>query len=243
MRRKGPSPTGKREGHPARGRRRRRASPPRRLGRLEASTRPLRAPSGRGRSPTQALGQAGTCQTGSGRAWQHAVPERLGGAGPGCRGGPGGGGRGWSGLAVRGPGAPWDLAATRAPGSWLGAPGQRWSHPFLCPNMDVGDKLRGSPRPQSRPPTLACCHGDQAPRLQPPPEGQWNSPLAACLRGGLREPRAEPLLKGGEDGDAQPLGLGCFCSPRPPLGSHPQVSLAQSRMRPDPGRGTRSRRI
>lgn len=51
---------------------------------------PLRTPSGRGRSPTQARGQAGTCRAGP--AWQNAAPEQLGGAEPvGCRGTGGGG--------------------------------------------------------------------------------------------------------------------------------------------------------
>lgn len=98
---------------------------------------------------------------GPGRAWQDTAPERLGGAGPGGRGGPGAGGWGWSGLAVGGPGAPWDLADTRAPGSWLGAQGHDWPHPFLCPYMGVGDDL-GTPSP-SQAQTPACCHGDQDP--------------------------------------------------------------------------------
>lgn len=172
----------------------------RRRGRLEALARPLRAlSSGQGRSPTQARGQAGTCRAGSGRAWQDAAPERLGGAGPGGRGGPGGGGQGWSGLAVQGPRRA--LGPGRypySPGSWLGAPGQRWLHPFLCPYMGIRERLRGSLCPPACKRTLACCHGDQAPLPSAPPLlGQWNRPRTASLRDRLRAPRAEPLLDWG----------------------------------------------
>lgn len=92
-------------------------------------------------------------------------PARLGRAGPGLAThspivtrwgqarwpwlGPGGGGWGWLGLAVGGPGAPWDLADARAPSSKLGAQGQRWPHPFLCPYMGVGGgDSRDRPAPQ-----------------------------------------------------------------------------------------------
>lgn len=163
MRRKGLT-SWQREGHPARARRQPRCQPAQAPGTPEGINPPPPRPVGPGAKsdPGPRAGGDLPAWVGPGRAWQHAIPERLGGARPGSRGGLGGGGQGWSGLAVQGPGAPWDLAATRAPGFWLGAPGQRWSHPFLCPNMGVGEKLRGSLRPQSRPPTLACCHGNQA---------------------------------------------------------------------------------
>lgn len=176
-----------------------RASQFRRRGRLEALARPLRAPSsGQGRSPTQARGQAGTCRAGSGRAWQDAAPERLGGAGPGGRGGPGGGGRGWSGLAVGGPGAPWDLADTRTllgPGS---GPGTTLAPPLPVPLYGHQGETPGSLRLPACTRTLACCHGDQAPLPGAPPLlGQWNRPRTASLGDHLRASRAEPLLDWG----------------------------------------------
>lgn len=58
------------------------------------------------------------------RAGQDSAPELLRGAGSGRRGAPGGGGRGWSGLAVRGPGR------ALGPGSYPG---------FLTPSSPPQD--------------------------------------------------------------------------------------------------------
>lgn len=135
------------------------------------------------------------------RAGQDSAPELLRGAGSGRRGAPGGGGRGWSGLAVRGPGR------ALGPGSYPGflapsSPPQDYTGPTSsCALIWIlGRNSGGLPRPQSNSRTPACCLGDggPAPRLHPPtPEGQWNSPRAARLssRGRLQ---AEPLLDGGE---------------------------------------------
>lgn len=106
------------------------------------------------------------------RAGQDSAPELLRGAGSGRRGAPGGGGRGWSGLAVRGPGR------ALGPGSYPGflapsSPPQDYTGPTSsCALIWIlGRNSGGLPRPQSNSRTPACCLGDggPAPRLHPPP--------------------------------------------------------------------------
>lgn len=138
---------------------------------------------------------------------------------------------------------PWDLADTRAPGSWLPAPGQRWPHPFLCPYMGVRERLPGIAPPPASARTQACCHSDQArSRMRPPLSGQWNRPRTPWLGNCLPAPRAEPLLGGGNS-DWRTLRLGVFGVPWPPLWSRSQVPLPRRRTPLVPGRGARSSRI
>lgn len=201
---------------------------------------PLRAPSGRGRSPTQARGQAGTCQAGPGLA--ERGPRAAGWGRASRLWGPRGRRRGWSGLAIRGPGRA--LGPGRYPGSRFLAPGPGIK---LAPPLPVplygrrGVILRGPPRPQSCRWTPACCPGDQTRSpVSPPPLGQWNHPRTRSS-----------LFVSGRRGLNQCWGGGTVMEVRaagrvPSIPASARVarpgSSSSSKNRRDPGRGARSRR-
>lgn len=156
--------------------------------------------------------------------------------------GPGGGGRGWSGLAVRGPRRA--LGPGRYQGSRLLArvPGTALAPPLPVPlygrqGETPGD--RPAPQPAHGLWPVAIATRPRS-RVRPPLSGQWNSPRTVCLRNCGRHGLNHIAGRGEQ---WRPLQLGVFGAPRPQQWSRSQVPHPRRRTPPDPGRGARSSRI